>query len=144
MYKCDFTCIEICDLFANGNGLDAADRSAELIETGIYDIRLISFVLVQAFVEDGCVMWEPIFGGLSTFVEKHWDSFGPLERKEQHFGKSIVLLIKRIQERCVYHEQKKDEVWEDENGKTVSTIAYVKKENQDDFRDLLMDEEEIN
>jgi len=102
---------EITDLAASEDFATVAARVEELVESGVYDIRLIVFYLFNCFSESGVDVLGEVFTTLRALLGPNKDAVGPVARRERHVGVSVSWLCQTMVDRMAYHESKNDDAW---------------------------------
>jgi hypothetical protein len=105
--------MDITTLVENGEYLEAATQVEEILQEGIYDIRLIGFFLYGVFLEQG-------LGGLATLMDvlarlftENWEAVGPVKNRERHAQVSLNWLLRQLSKKLQYEEDKEGEIYQE-------------------------------
>lgn len=104
--------LRISALADDGRYREAADAIESLLAEGIVDIRLVVFVLFDAFIEGGIARLPEIAEGLSDLLAPGQVRFGPKSRRDRHVQKSLTWLMDRVEQTLTFHRVKADETWQ--------------------------------
>ena len=104
--------VEISTLAQNGDYAGAALQAVEILEEGIYDIRIIGFYLYGVFAEGGGGTAASLFRCATSLLTLNWEAVGPGERKEKHVQSSLNWLMKSILKKLQSEEAAKGETWD--------------------------------
>lgn len=115
---------EITDLVGAENYVAVAERVEDLVEGGIYDIRLITKYMYSVFDAEGLAQADEIFECLLSLLGTSFQNLGPARRREQHVAKSVTWLCETMTDRIAYHASKKDERWQSWKG--VEPVRFEK------------------
>lgn len=102
----------ITDLAEQRKFKESADHVEKLLEEQIYDIRPISILFFQAFLEDGFSTLSPIFLAMIALLGDNAQAVGPLKRREDQFNRRMIWLFDSILDAIKYHQTKHTEDWD--------------------------------
>lgn len=124
---------DIATLIQQGNYSDAAVKAEEIIEEGIYDIRIIGYFLHGVFIEQGVSVLPAVFRSLISLLTENWEAMGPSKKKEKHTQTSLNWFTKQLFKTLNYEEDKKSSNWN----------VWVKEVSSDDVEEALEVGEEL-
>ncbi len=104
--------VEISTLAQNADYAGAASRAVEILDEGIFDIRVISFYLYGIFADDGPRISSTIFKCITALLTLNWEALGPVEKKEKHTQTSLNWLLKTLLKKLQSEETAKGDTWE--------------------------------
>jgi hypothetical protein len=104
--------MEITTLAQNGDYAGAASQAEEILEEGVYDIRIIVFYLYGLFIEQNPTVLTTVFQCLDGLLTQNWEAVGPVVKREKHAQNSLNWLVKQLLKRLQYEESAKGETWE--------------------------------
>jgi hypothetical protein len=104
--------MEITTLVQNGDYAGAASQAEEILEEGVYDIRIIVFYLYGLFIEQNPTVLTTVFQCLDGLLTQNWEAVGPVVKREKHAQNSLNWLVKQLLKRLQYEESAKGETWE--------------------------------
>jgi len=102
---------DISTLVQEGNYEQAAAMSEEILEQGIYDIRIIAYFVYGIFLEQGISALSAIFDTLSGIVTDNWKAVGPVKNLEKHTANTMKWFTTQLHKKLKYEESKKEAVW---------------------------------
>ncbi|QTA81216.1 Lipase-like domain-containing protein [Desulfonema limicola] len=103
---------DITTLVQEGNYEQAAVQSQEILEQGIYDIRIIGYFLYGVFLEQGIVSLAPVFETISGILTDNWEAVGPVKNLDKHTANTIKWFAAQLNKKLEYEENKKEAVWD--------------------------------
>lgn len=109
----------VSDLADRRQFKEAADLAESLLDEQIYDIRPISVLLYQAFIEDGFLALGDIFQVCTALVGKNVEAVGPARRRDEHIIRRFSWLFTAIYDALEYHERKRTPEWSRWNDHTL-------------------------
>lgn len=117
----------ITDLAERRAFREAADLADEMLGEGIFDIRVISILMFQAFIEGGFPALEDVMNTLTVLLSDNFEAVGPARRREEHFGRRLIWLFDAITDAIAYHATKRTADWERwlHNQRSVNLLAAV-------------------
>jgi len=95
-----------------GEHASAARDAAELIEAGVYDIRLIGYYLFGLFLERGVAYLPVLLERVGGLVTEHLAALGPARRKLQVVNSATTWLFEHVALRLQFHTKQRDATWE--------------------------------
>ena len=104
---------EIATLAQTNQFIEAARLSEAILETGIYDARLICYFLYGYWQEQGVISLIEVVDCLNNIIVKNWEAIGPVNKREKVFEKSLEWLLKQILKKIQYEEAKDTVLWQD-------------------------------
>jgi hypothetical protein len=110
--------MEVSSMAQDANYSGAASLAGEILEEGIFDIRVIGFYLYGCFAERGPGAIAVIFRCLSSLLTRNWEAVGPVEKREKHAQSSLNWLVKTLVKKLQYEENAKGHTWEEWIGNT--------------------------
>lgn len=114
----------ITDLLEQRKFKEAADHTEKLLDEQVYDIRPISALLFQAFLEDGFRVLPDLLDACAALLGANLAAVGPLKRREEQFNRRYAWLFESISDALKYHQSKGTPEWERwRQGLTPDTIA---------------------
>jgi hypothetical protein len=125
--------MDIAGLVESGDYLGAATQAEEILEEGVYDIRIIGYFLYGAFLEQGVGAVTAILGCMTSLLTENWDALGPATNREKHAQTSLNWFLRQLVKKLQYEEGKKSEVWEE----------WVAEVSSDDVQETLDTSEEL-
>jgi hypothetical protein len=99
--------LKITDLADRQSFREAADLAAELLTEEIFDIRPISILLYQAFLDGGVEGLAEGFEILQSLAGENKPAVGPLKRREEQFAQRIKWIYETVADNFRYHLNKK-------------------------------------
>ena len=103
---------DITTLVENGDYPGAAAQAQEILEEGVYDIRITGFFLYGHFLEEGVGGITTIFGCLSNLLTENWDAIGPVKNRERHAQSILSWFLRQLLKKLQHEEDKKSDVWQ--------------------------------
>lgn len=101
----------ITDAADRGDYLDAAHKSAALLEKHVYDIRIIGYYLFGLLLEQGIghlpVLLQRVHGLLGDDLAR----LSPSQKKERTIDGTLHWLVQTLADRCRYHAAQHDATW---------------------------------
>jgi hypothetical protein len=114
----------ITDLLEQRKFKEAADHTEKLLDEQVYDIRPISALLFQAFLEDGFRVLPDLLDACAALLGDNLAAVGPLKRREEQFNRRYAWLFEAISDALKYHQARATPEWERwRQGLTPDTIA---------------------
>ena len=102
----------IAQLAERGEHPAAARESAELIQAGLYDIRLIGYYLFGLFLERGVAHLPALLGRLGALVADQLEVLRPERRKLQIVNSATAWLFENVSARLQFHTKQRDATWD--------------------------------
>ena len=103
---------ELSGLVQEGQFSEAAEQAHQLLQEGIYDIRLISYLCFGGFLERGPARLGEVFAGLARVIDGNWEAIGPVKTRAKVTQQSLGWLFKQILKQTQHVEQAKDGQWQ--------------------------------
>ncbi|WP_437932528.1 type VI secretion system protein IglI family protein [Sorangium sp. So ce291] len=103
---------EIVALADQGKYGAAADAAEALVDEGVLDIRALSFLYYQAFIEGGIAALEQVFDVVRAALGPGFEAIGPARRRADHFSKRLAWLFDTIVDALEYHQKNATPAWE--------------------------------
>src|SRR5690349_5299706 len=103
---------EIVALADQGNYGAAADAAEALADEGVHDIRALSFLYYQAFIEGGIAALEQVFDVVRAALGPSFEAIGPARRRAEHFNKRLAWLFDTIVDALEYHQKNATPAWD--------------------------------
>lgn len=129
--------LELADLVARRAFTAAADKAAEVVEAGIYDIRALVYVFYDAALRGGFGGLADLFGAVENLIGPSFEAIGPATRREEHFDKRLAWLFGTLSETLAYEEAKKTPEWRRWQEEGALEQARRAIENSDSLSDKL-------
>ncbi len=101
---------EVSALADLGDYKGAADRVQAMVEEEVFDIRLVVFLLYQAFFEEGLGALRTGLLGLPQFMALE-SVLGPMTRRDSQIARSLRWWLEKTVDALEYHEDKDTEAW---------------------------------
>ncbi|MFT3765632.1 MAG: type VI secretion system protein IglI family protein [Minicystis sp.] len=101
----------ITSLASRGQYSPAADQVEALFDEGIYDIRLISIYLLQAFREAGIIGLGDVLAVVDGLLGESFEAVGPVKKREETFDRRVAWLFGEITDTLEYHATKQTPEW---------------------------------
>jgi len=105
--------MDIASLIESGDYLGAATQAEEILEEGVYDIRIAGYFLYGVFLEQGVGAVTAILGCMTGLLTENWDALGPATNREKHTQTSLNWFLRLLMKKLQYEEGKESEVWEE-------------------------------
>ena len=102
---------EIASLAEQGEFMQSADKTEEVLREDIYDIRLIGYYLYGCFLKDGLPGLIEILEVAKGLFGESWAAIGPTKKKENHAQNGMAWFFSKLLERLKYDEEKKSPEW---------------------------------
>ncbi|AUX23286.1 uncharacterized protein SOCEGT47_038090 [Sorangium cellulosum] len=102
---------EIFALADQGRYDAAADAAEALAGEGIHDIRPLSFLYYEAFLEGGIAALGPLLDVVLVALGPSFEAIGPARRREEHFNKRLAWLFDTIVDALEYHQKNGTPAW---------------------------------
>lgn len=103
---------DIASLAQNGEYLQAAEASQEVLAEEIVDIRLLGFFLYGLFLEGGVRALGDIFSDAAWFLEHNWAVAGPVEKREKHGQATFRWLFTQMEKKLKFEEGSQGAYWQ--------------------------------
>ncbi|MFY0577282.1 hypothetical protein ACN28S_25840 [Cystobacter fuscus] len=103
---------KVNNLVSRSDYVEAARAAQELLEQGLYDVRLVGPYLMGLFMEGGLEVLPTLFHSLSSTLLINWQYFGPRERKDVFADAGLRWLLKVLNKHIEHHERLKNETWQ--------------------------------
>lgn len=100
---------DITTLVENGEYLGAAAQAQEILEEGVYDIRITGYLLYGHFLEEGVGTLPSIFECLTHLLTENWEAMGPVKNRERHAQTSINWFLRQLFKKLQYEEGKESD-----------------------------------
>ncbi len=107
----DMRFADIASLVENGKYMEAGNQCTEIVEEGIYDIRIIGYYLYAAFLENGLSGLGEIFEIIDGLASENMEAVGPVKNKEKHYQNSLKWFVNQLIKKLEYEEDQKGELW---------------------------------
>jgi hypothetical protein len=125
--------VDITGFAENAEYMDAAVLAGEVLEEGVYDIRITGYFLYGIFLEQGVGSLAVIFECLTKLLTENWEAFGPVKNREKLTQNSLNWFLKQLNKKLQYEEDKKSEVYE----------QWVEEVSSDDVEEALEGNEQF-
>jgi hypothetical protein len=102
---------EIAGLVEAGEFTKASEQTQSLLKEGIVDIRVISYFLYGAFLEQGLIGLPNVLAGLAALLGPNWAAVGPAQKKEKHAENGIGWFLQRLVKKLKAEEEAKSDEW---------------------------------
>jgi len=102
----------ISTLVVEGNYIEAAEKSENIIVDEIYDIRLICYFLYGYWLEQGLITIGEVLNTLEHIILNNWEAIGPVKRREQNINNSLSWIFKQVLKNIQYEERKDTVQWQ--------------------------------
>lgn len=102
----------IATLVQQGEYIEAADLSKNILADEIYDIRLICYFLYGYWLEQGLTSLLTVIDCLHCVVFENWAAIGPVAKREKVVQNSLNWLFKQLLKHLQYQEKKKTPLWQ--------------------------------
>jgi len=79
---------EIATLAQTNQFIEAARLSEAILETGIYDARLICYFLYGYWQEQGVISLIEVVDCLNNIIVKNWEAIGPVNNEKKYLKKA--------------------------------------------------------
>ncbi|MGK3962629.1 type VI secretion system protein IglI family protein [Sorangium sp. So ce1667] len=103
---------ELVALADQGQYGAAADAAEALADEGVHDIRALSFLYYQAFIEGGIAALEQVFDVVRAALGPRFEAIGPARRRAEHFNKRLAWLFDTIVDALEYHQKNATPAWD--------------------------------
>ena len=113
----------VAQLADRGEHAAAAREAAELIDAGIYDVRVIGFYLFGVFLQRGIGYLPALLGRVSTLVGEELAVLRPSRRKLQVVSSATAWLFEHVSTRLLFHTKQRDATWEAWRGASDGPLA---------------------
>jgi len=102
----------IITLVVEGDYIEAAEKSENIIVDEIYDIRLICYFLYGYWLEQGLIAIGEVLNTLENIILNNWEAIGPVKRREQNINNSLSWIFKQVLKKIQYEERKDTVQWQ--------------------------------
>lgn len=103
---------EIITLVQDGLYERAAQQSANILEEGNYDIRIVGYFLYGHFLEQGVGGLGKLFDWLAGMLGENFDAIGPIRNREKQTQTVLNWLLKQLDKKFRYEESKESGVYQ--------------------------------
>lgn len=103
--------LAVVDLADHGKLAEAAEAARALLEEGVRDLRLASYVALDHALRSGFAALAQVLQSLGRLLAEEGGELGPDDRRWQQLDKSLGYFIDAFLERGRYHQQKGDDTW---------------------------------
>ncbi len=104
--------LELTDLGARRDYPAAAEKAAELVDEGIFDIRALSYLLYQSAFDGGFAGLADLFKAVENLIGPSFHVIGPVKKREEHFDKRLAWIFDTLSETLAYAEAKQSPEWQ--------------------------------
>jgi hypothetical protein len=104
--------MDITGLVENAEYMEAAVQAEEVLEEGVYDLRIAGYFLYGVFLEQGVGAMAAILGCLANLLTENWEALGPVKNREKHGQTSLNWLLRQLTKKLQYEEEKQSEVYQ--------------------------------
>jgi hypothetical protein len=102
---------EILTLAGQNKFVQAAERTQQLWQQRIYDVRTLGCYLFGVFVERGIASLAVIFECIQRALRENLQYLSPAAKRERHLDVALRWLYDSIVTKVRFHERQKDEIW---------------------------------
>ncbi|MBW2579564.1 MAG: hypothetical protein JRD00_01180 [Deltaproteobacteria bacterium] len=125
--------MDIAGLVENAEYMEAAVQAEQVLEEGVYDIRIAGYFLYGVFLEQGVGTMAAIMGCLANLLTENWEALGPVKNREKHAQTSLNWFLRQLAKKLQYEEEKESDVYQ----------RWVDEVNSDDVEEALEASEEF-
>ena len=104
--------VDITGFAENAEYIDAAVLAEEVLEEGVYDIRITGYFLYGIFLEQGVGSLGVIFECLTKILSENWEAFGPVKNRGKLTQNSLNWFFKQLTKKLQYEEDKESEIYQ--------------------------------
>ena len=104
---------EIASMVQEGNYLEAANRSQEILAEQAFDIRIIGYFLYGHFAEYGLPAIGDIFLCLDDLICNNLEALGPVKNKPKHIKNTLAWLSRIVLNNLDYEEGRRSRTYDD-------------------------------
>jgi len=104
--------LELADLGARRAYAAAAEKAAELVGEGIFDIRALSYLLYQSALDGGFAGLADLFKAVENLIGPSFQVIGPVKKREEHFDKRLAWVFDTLSETLAYAEARQSPEWQ--------------------------------
>jgi hypothetical protein len=102
---------EIANLAQEREFAEAATQISNLLDEGVFDLRLIPYFLFSHFQKYGLEGLAKVFDALSAILTKNLQSFGPEKNKVHHADTAMSWFVKNLNKEIKHHEKFNDRTY---------------------------------
>ena len=125
--------MDIAGLVENAEYMEAAVQAEQVLEEGVYDIRIAGYFLYGVFLEQGVGAMAAIMGCLANLLTENWEALGPVKNREKHAQTSLNWFLRQLAKKLQYEEEKESDIYQ----------RWVDEVNSDDVEEALEANEEF-
>jgi len=126
---------EVSEFAQEARYLEAAALAESVLAEGIYDIRMIGFLVYGVFLERGPGSLNEILDCLAGILRDNWSAIGPAVKREKHVQTSLRWVSNQLLKKLQYEEKAKSELWEqwvsgvtsDEVGEALEAVEALRR-----------------
>jgi hypothetical protein len=104
--------MDIAGLVENAEYMEAAVQAEQVLEEGVYDIRIAGYFLYGVFLEQGVGAMAAIMGCLANLLTENWEALGPVKNREKHAQTSLNWFLRQLAKKLQYEEEKESEIYQ--------------------------------
>jgi hypothetical protein len=123
--------LTIIELAERQSFREAADRATELLTENIFDIRPISILLYQAFLEGGPAALDQAILIFKALVTDQKAAVGPVKQREKQVNLRIKWFFENVGENFRYHATKKSAEWQSWRTTPPEAVKRLLKDGED-------------
>jgi hypothetical protein len=117
--------------------LEAAKQVEEVLQSGVYDIRVIGYFAYGIFLEQGPAILGDLFDALSHLLNNNFEQIGPVKNKQKQAQAGLRWFLAQLIKKMQYEEKRNSDDWQNwqDNCNTDQVEAAIA--NCDIFRRAL-------
>ena len=104
--------MDIAGLVENAEYMEAAVQAEQVLEEGVYDIRIAGYFLYGVFLEQGVGAMAAIMGCLANLLTENLEALGPVKNREKHAQTSLNWFLRQLAKKLQYEEEKGSDVYQ--------------------------------
>jgi hypothetical protein len=103
---------DVTGLVQAGQFAEAAHKADELVRQGVYDVRLIGYLVFGHFLDEGPAGLPALFDALASVLNGNWEAIGPAAQRAKATQQSLSWLFKQMLKQLGRDENTKSDVWQ--------------------------------
>jgi hypothetical protein len=111
---------DVSGLVQAGQFKEAAEKSHELLQEGVFDVRLIGYVCFGHFLDEGPAALGTVLATLTSTLNDNWDAIGPGPARAKPTQQSFGWLFKQLLRHLQHCEQAQDQTWQSWTERTTA------------------------